>query len=650
MRFDRARLPGSHSPAEVVLRARDDPRPFALVGEWAGRGALVGSAPVRVGAPEEDPFALLDAVPPLEGGGVGGGWFGWLGFGLGARLERIAPGPPRPVRLAPHALAFHDHVIRMDAEGAWWWEALVTPERESALAERRRLWQERFAAPAPERRPAQTGPWRAIPGLPGHAAAVAAARERIEAGDLFQANLALRLEAALDGELLDLWTDAVAALRPARAAWFADGEAEIASLSPELFLARRGRRVRSAPIKGTRPRPEGPDAAARMRADLVASPKERAENVMIVDLVRNDLGRVCVPGTIAVAELAAPRPAPGVWHLVSEVTGELRAGVGDAELVRACFPPGSVTGAPKLAALDVIAELESTGREAYTGAMGFASPLAGLELNVAIRTFEATGARVWLQAGGGVVADSDPAAEAEEAMAKARPLLAAIGTDPPRDAERASRRGPGRRGPRPVPRPDPALGVFETLRVEHGVPLHLPDHLARMERSLTELYGLELPADAAARVSAAAGATSGPARLRLDARPERGGVVLAVVTGPLAPPAPVHLRSAVLPGGLGAHKWRDRRWLDAHAVPGEVLLLIDLDGLVLEAARAAVIARAEDGALVTPPADSRILPSTTRARVAARAARLPLTALRGGWIAGALRGLEPIVSLDGVPL
>ncbi len=120
---------------------------------------------------------------------------------------------------------------------------------------------------------------------------------------------------------------------------------------------------------------------------------------MIVDLVRNDLGRVCRPGTVRVTALAEVRPHAGVWHLVSEVEGELRDDVGDADLLRAAFPPGSVTGAPKLAALSVIAELESTGREAYTGAIGFASPVAGLELNVAIRTFETHGSRIWLGRG-----------------------------------------------------------------------------------------------------------------------------------------------------------------------------------------------------------------------------------------------------------
>jgi para-aminobenzoate synthetase/4-amino-4-deoxychorismate lyase len=149
---------------------------------------------------------------------------------------------------------------------------------------------------------------------------------------------------------------------------------------------------------------------------------------MIVDLMRNDIGRVCAYGTVEAPRLPEAEPHPGVWHLVSKVHGRLRPGVGHADLLRATFPPGSVTGAPKIQAMRVISELEPTGREVYTGAIGFASPLAGLELNVAIRTFEQCNGRLWLGAGGGIVADSDPEHEFEEALVKAGPLAAAIGS------------------------------------------------------------------------------------------------------------------------------------------------------------------------------------------------------------------------------
>ena len=331
--------------------------------------------------------------------------------------------------LADGALAYYDHVLRMDSDGRWWFEALVSPGRERAIERRRDELAARLADP-PHAQPFATRDWRWVPSPAGHAAAVEACRERIAAGDLFQANLCMRLDGRLEGDAFDLFAAAAAALPTDRAAFVAGPWGTVASLSPELFLNRTGRTVRSAPIKGTRP--------AHLRDELAHSAKDRAENVMIVDLVRNDLGRVCMPGTVKVTALAEVRPHAGVWHMVSEVEGTLREGVGDAGLLRATFPPGSVTGAPKLAALDVIAELESTGREAYTGAIGFASPLAGLELSVAIRTFEIRGARIWLGAGGGIVADSEGGDEAREAAAKAAPLLAAIGAEPPPAATEAA--------------------------------------------------------------------------------------------------------------------------------------------------------------------------------------------------------------------
>ena len=597
----------------------------------------MGSEPVRVAGHDEDPFALLDDQPEVDGdvpGAVGGGWFGWLGYDLGRRLERVSAPPPRPVPLPPFALAFYDHLLRCDDDGRWWFEALWTPERAGTLAARHAD----LAARVPRSRPFRTSRWRGTPSAAGHAAAVAAAVERIAHGDLFQANLSRRLEGRLHGDAVDLFVAGAEELRPERGAWCAGPWGALASLSPELFLARHGRRVVSAPIKGTRP--------ASGRAELLASGKDRAEHVMIVDLVRNDLGRVCQPGSVTVEALAADRHQAGVWHLVSEVAGRLPDGVGDAELVRAAFPPGSVTGAPKVAALDVIAELESTGREAYCGSVGFASPLAGLELSVAIRTFEVRGERVWCGVGGGVVAESDPAGEAAECAVKAGPLLAAVGAGLDEETRApASAPRPRRRGPRSVPRPEPAAGVFETFVA--GTPA-LDLHLDRLRDSVRALYGVEARLDLD-ELAAAEG------RVRLLAGPS-GRV--AVQGGPLPAPEPVRLRSFVVPGGLGAHKWRDRRLLDALAAtcPGELPLLVDLDGFVLEAARASVFVVDPDGAVVTPPLDGRILPGVTRARVLAagggvREEPLPLSRLlaaREVFVTGALRGVEPATGCDGV--
>jgi para-aminobenzoate synthetase / 4-amino-4-deoxychorismate lyase len=672
----RVPLSWSLEPERAALLVRDDTRPFALAGRWAGGGAVISSEPVRSSSGAEDPFSLLEEQPPVldptagAGGAVGGAWVGYLGYGLGRGLEPVGASPPRERLLPPFELAFYDHLLRLDATGRWWFEALWCEERAPALRERLATLEER-ARTAPGPLPFATAPWRSAPAAAGHARAVAAGRERIAAGDIFQANICTRLDSRLSGAPIDLFATAAGRLRPDRAAFLAGPWGAIASLSPELFLERHGRTVRSAPIKGTRPRPEDARSAAAERDSLLASAKDRAENVMIVDLVRNDLGRVCVPGTIAVQALADARAHTGVWHLVSEVAGELRDGVGDGELIRAAFPPGSVTGAPKVAALNVIAELESTAREAYTGAIGFASPIAGLELSVAIRTFEFDLERTWLGVGGGVVADSDPVAEATECATKARPLLDAIGARLAPDVGPPGRRRgvrtvagvraravraprPRRLGPRPTSRPDPAAGVFETLLVADGRPVALEQHLARLAASVAALYGAHLPGGLAEELRARA-AQAGHARLRVDLRPRRHGVEVTFACSALAPRrVPVQLCPVSVPGGLGAHKWSDRRLLDglAASVDGEPLLC-DLDGLVLESWRASVFAVEPGPALLTPPVDGRILPGVTRTRVLRIALALGyelrfeplaldrLAAAPETFVTGALGGIEP---------
>ena len=560
----RVPLAARPTPGAVLRSLRDNQRPFALVGAWFGASAVVGSDPVRVAVEGEDPLALLNALPEAAGPDaafVGGGLVGYLGYELRGRIEPGWPAPPRPLPLPESALCLYDNVLRRDRAGRWWFEALVTPERERAIEERVETLRARLADPPPARE-ARTRGWSQTPGIAGHARAVAACVERIHAGDLYQANLTLRLEAGIDGDPLDLFAAANAALPTDRAAYLSGPWGALVSLSPELFLERRGRTVRSAPIKGTRPRPIGA-AGDAARTELESSAKDRAENVMIVDLVRNDLGRVCEPGSIAVDALGEVRPHAGVWHMVSEVSGRLRDGVGDGELVRAAFPPGSVTGAPKIAAMGVIAELESTGREAYTGSIGMASPAAGLELSVAIRTLEASAGRAWLGVGGGIVADSDPAAEAQEALAKARPLLSVLGGRPPEAVtEAAAPPAPARRGPVASPRPDPALGVFETLLVEEGRPRRLEVHLRRLRASVRDLYGLDLPADLAGRAAAAALEGPDPGRMRILAVPAAGGLDTHVETSE-AREGPQVLEPVVVPGGLGAHKWLDRRLAEA---------------------------------------------------------------------------------------
>jgi para-aminobenzoate synthetase/4-amino-4-deoxychorismate lyase len=635
-------------PADAVLAARwlrGEQRPVALSGAWAGGGVLLASHPVAL-ACGEDPFVALDAQPPvrvLDAGGeaVGGGWLGWLGFGLARALEPVPPSPPRPQPLPAFDLAFHDHVVRCDADGRWWFEALWTEPRAAALDERLQTWRTRLAGPLPPAHRFEAGPLRVMPpGAAGHAVAVAETVERIIAGEVFQANICLRLEGQIEGDLLDLW---VRAAGPAYAAYVAGGDRAVASLSPELFLRRSGRTVLTEPVKGTAPLSADP-------ATLAQSAKDRAENVMIVDLMRNDLGRVCEYGSIAVGELYEVRPAAGVWHLVSSVSGTLREDASTAELLRATFPPGSVTGAPKVRALRVISELEATGREVYCGAIGLCSPLSGLELNVAIRTFESRAGRLWLGAGGAVGSDSSPAGEVQEALLKARGVAATAGV-----AVDALAVAPGvavdalAASVAPIvvdARPDPARGLIETVLVTDGRCVAGAAHLARLRESCAAL-GLTLPAGLEESIDrAAARLGSGRLRVLLD------GAGAHLSTGQLPAPGAVTLRPVVLPGGLGAHKWADRALIDGLTVPGSTPLFCDLDGQVLEAGHAAVLI-VEGETLIAPPLDGRLLPSLSRERtlrvaptVGLRVASEPLTLERARaadavLLTSALRGAHP---------
>jgi para-aminobenzoate synthetase component 1 len=210
------------------------------------------------------------------------------------------------------------------------------------------------------------------------------------------------------------------------AAYLDTGEAQIVSASPERFLELRGRRVETRPIKGTRPRGASPEEDRRLGKELSASGKDRAENVMIVDLLRNDLSRVCRDHSVLTPEICALESFATVHHLVSTVTGELRPGLDAVDLLRATFPGGSITGAPKIRAMEIIAELEPTRRGPYCGAIGWLGADGWMDTSITIRTFAIKDGQVAFQAGGGIVADSEPAAEYEEALAKARALIEAL--------------------------------------------------------------------------------------------------------------------------------------------------------------------------------------------------------------------------------
>ena len=262
--------------------------------------------------------------------------------------------------------------------------------------------------------------------------AVQRVREYILAGDIFQANLSQRLEAPLRESPWSLYRR-IRGLNPAPFAAFIDlgGGDAIVSASPERFLRVAGREVEARPIKGTRPRGIGPEHDAALGRALTESEKDRAENLMIVDLLRNDLSRVCTPGTVRVPELFALEHYATVHHLVSTVVGELAPGRDAVDLLCAAFPGGSITGAPKVRAMEIIAELEPSRRGVYCGSVGYLSLTGALDTSIVIRTYLALadaggGNRVYFSVGGGIVADSDPEDEYRETLAKARALLDAL--------------------------------------------------------------------------------------------------------------------------------------------------------------------------------------------------------------------------------
>ncbi len=257
-------------------------------------------------------------------------------------------------------------------------------------------------------------------------AAVEKARQYIIAGDIFEVNLSQRFEAELSIPPYELY-QRLRQINPAPfACYLAFDEVSVVSASPERFLRLCGDWGQTRPIKGTRPRGKTPEEDEVLANELAHSTKDRAENIMIVDLERNDLGRVCRFGTVKVTELAILEVYPTVFHLTSTIVGRLRENKSRIDLLKATFPGGSITGAPKVRAMEIIDELEPTRRSVYTGSIGYLSFNGDLDLNIVIRTFLVKGKKAFYQVGGAVVYDSDPEAEYQETLDKAKALVSAI--------------------------------------------------------------------------------------------------------------------------------------------------------------------------------------------------------------------------------
>lgn len=496
----------------------------------------------------------------------------------------------------------------------------------------------------------RTGPWTPRWSAAEHASAVDAVREAIAEGTTYQANLTTRLDGRIEGDLLACHRDLLDRQRTRHGAYLDLGSHVVLGASPELFVRREGDRLTTRPMKGTAPRGSGPAADAAARAHLLRSPKERAENIMIVDLLRNDLARCAEPGTVAVPALLDAEPYPTLWQMTSTVTARAAAGTGLAEAMTALFPCGSITGAPKASTTALLARLEDGPRGAYCGAVGWMAPArdtpdgrrpASSSFSVAIRTIvvdRADGAATY-GVGSGITWASEAAAEFEELQVKARVLEAIT----PRPAQR-SRPLPGRSSAPGAPvaeegaAPDPAgFALLETLAARGGRPRHLEAHLDRLESSAAELM---IPCDRAALAeqlcerALAAGEQGVVLRLALGLdgaatlterplpAPSEGPVLLVLDDEVQDPDSPAIRHKSTDRAHLERALERARRRSPA----AQDVLLRGRDGRVTESTIATLIVRL-GGSWWTPPLEDGCLPGVGR-RLALEAGEIrerPLT-------------------------
>lgn len=433
-------MPGGWDEGRSYLSAE----PFLVLRSRGRRVELEGPCGDRV--EEADPFEVLSellsryrvrwrpGLPPLVGGAIG-----YFGYDLGRLLERLPDLNPDGAPLPEMEVGFYDWVLVAErgSEGGYIVSTGLPVGTEEAARARLEELAKLLEGTGGEDRTNVADAhlrFRSDTGREAYVAAVERAREYIRAGDIFQVNLSHRLRAEASAPEGGWGSGAWPLYRRLRelspvphGAYLGLGESAVLSASPERFLRLAGGRVQTRPIKGTRTRGRTPEEDREMARLLAGSVKDRAENVMIVDLLRNDIGKVCRTGSVRVPELCGLEGYASVWHLVSTVTGELAPGKGPVELLAACFPGGSVTGAPKIRAMEIIEELEPVRRGVYCGAIGYMSFSGEMDTSIAIRTLVLAGGEAHLQAGGAVVADSDPQAEYEETLAKARAVIEGLG-------------------------------------------------------------------------------------------------------------------------------------------------------------------------------------------------------------------------------
>lgn len=448
-----------HAPMDVAERFRDLPGLVLFESARPGRNArwsYLTADPVAVlDAPSGGPDVFESArrlLARLTSGTIAGvdrppfvgGLAGFLGYDLGRRLERLPSIAAADQELPVMRLALHDWVIAWDRQMGRAWlggravdERIARLDRRLAEVRERLLGSQQAVAPgvAPSDMPAQSIELRSGLNRAAYETGVGSIRQSIADGEIYQANLTRRLAAPFRGDPWPLYRR----LRTGDPALFAayldlgaspltGAPRAIVSASPEPFMSvTHDGTVATNPIKGTRPRGRDRADDRRLARELLASAKDRAENVMIIDVLRNDLGRVCAPGTVRVPRLCRLERTAAVQHLVSTVTGRLDAGRDAFDLLRASFPGGSITGAPKIRAMELLESLEPVRRGPYTGIAGWIGPDGAMGSSILIRTFVADGERLSLHVGGGITWRSDPAEEWDETVAKARGPLGAIG-------------------------------------------------------------------------------------------------------------------------------------------------------------------------------------------------------------------------------
>ncbi|MGK3142016.1 aminodeoxychorismate synthase component 1 [Pantoea sp. C2G6] len=355
-----------------------------------------------------------NASLPFQGGALG-----LFGYDLGRRFESLPQQAAADLTTPDMAVGIYDWALIADHQQQTL--TLVALQDVQGRAAWLAQWPDRHPEPF-----SLTSRWQANLSYAEYAARFAAVQAYIQAGDCYQVNLAQRFQAGYQGDEWQAFCALNAANRAPFSAFLRLPDSVILSLSPERFLSLNEKQIETRPIKGTRPRCADPVADAQQAESLRLAEKDRAENLMIVDLLRNDIGRVALPGSVSVPQLFAVEPFPAVHHLVSTVRAELPAALQATDLLRACFPGGSITGAPKIRAMEIIDELEPQRRNAWCGSIGYLSLCGRMDSSITIRTLIAEGQQLYCAAGGGIVADSDMAAEYQETLDKVSRILPAL--------------------------------------------------------------------------------------------------------------------------------------------------------------------------------------------------------------------------------